>query len=192
MPPTVSRSVRIRFQAGDRDAFRELVSPHLDTVFTLCLRMTGSRADADELAQDALVRALQHHGAYDATREFRPWLLTIAANLCRDRVRGGWWRNLARGLSLVSTVDHSPEDELLDDEGERVVRAALATLPALYREAVSLFHLEGMNYAEMQIITGSSESALKQRVRRGLILLEEAVLRLYPDYAAVRTVGQEP
>lgn len=192
MIPPGTRAVRLRFQTGDRDAFRELVAPNLDTVFTLCLRMTGNRAEADELAQDTLIRALEHHRAYDAARDFRPWLLTIAANLCRDRIRSGWWRNLARGFSLVSTVDHSPEDDLLESESEQVVRTALATLPTLYREALALFHLEGMNYAEMEIITGVSESALKQRVRRGLVMLEEAINRLYPDYAKIRTVRQEP
>lgn len=192
MTPPEARAVRIRFQAGDRDAFRTLVEPHLDTIFTLCLGMTGNRAEADELAQDTLIRALEHHNAYDASREFRPWLLTIAANLCRDRIRSGWWRNLARGFSLVSTVDRSPEEVVLEDESEKIVRTALATLPTLYREAVSLFHLEGMNYAEMELITGVSGSALKQRVRRGLGMLEEAVTRMYPDYAHGRTVGQEP
>ena len=185
-------ALRRRFQSGDRAAFRALVTPHVDTVFTLCLRMTGNRADADELAQDALTRALQRHAAYDATRDFRPWLLTIAANLCRDRIRGGWWRNLARGLTLVHQHEQTPEDDVLDTEGDAVVRGALATLPALYREAVALFYLENMTYAEMEVITGISESALKQRVRRGLAMMEQAVIRLYPDYAGNRTLKKVP
>ncbi len=180
--------LRRRFQAGDRLAFAALAAPHLDTLFTLALRMTGNKIEAEDLAQDALVRALQNHSAYDPTRPFRPWLLTVAANLCRDRVRSTWWQRVVELVHPPADLSHGAEDRVLDDERDACVRRALATLPTMYREALSLYHLDDMSYAEMVVITGTSEAALKQRVRRGGQMLESALRRLYPNLVLDRTV----
>ena len=180
--------LRRRFQLGDRLAFASLASPHLDTLFTLALRMTANRTEAEDLCQDALVRALQNHAAYDPARPFRPWLLTVAANLCRDRVRSTWWQRVVELVQPPADVGRSAESAVLDEERDACVRRALATIPVMYREAVSLYHLDDMSYAEMVIITGTSEAALKQRVRRGSQMLEAAMRRLYPNLAPDRTV----
>ncbi len=180
---------RQAFCKGDRTAFAALARPHLDTVFTLCLRMTGNRAEAEDLAQDALCRAMENCHRYDPTREFRPWLLTIAANLCRDRVRGGWWRGLARRLQFDRHL-RDDEDALADADSDAHVRRALATLPTHYREALALFHLSEMSYEEMSLVTGVGVSALKQRVRRGSALLRDAVTEMYPDRALARTLAE--
>lgn len=182
---------RIAFQRGDRQAFAVLVSPHLDTVFTLCLRMIGNSVDADDVAQDALARAMEHCHRFDPSREFRPWLLTIAANLCRDRVRSGWWRGLVSRIPFLTSLERA-EDVVESAESDANLRRALATLPTHYREAVALFHLEGMTYEEMTLITGVTVGALKQRVRRGTALLREAVEELYPERGLARTVEQRP
>ena len=68
-----------------------------------------------------------------------------------------------------------------------MVRSALAELAPHYREALALFHLQDMSYAEMSTITGVSIAALKQRVRRGTQQLREAVTRLYPELVPDRT-----
>jgi RNA polymerase sigma-70 factor (ECF subfamily) len=172
--------------AGDRAAFAALARPHLDVVYTLCVRMTSNAAEAEDASQEALVRALRQRAAYDPTRAFRPWLLTIAANLCRDRLRSAWWRRVIP-LSPGAGPASAGEEDAVDRDRDARVRDALATLPAIYREAVSLFHLDGMTYAEMTEITGVAVPALKQRVRRGLLLLEEAVTRMYPALASGRT-----
>ncbi len=180
---------RQAFCKGDRAAFAALAGPHLDTAFTLCLRMTGNRAEAEDLAQDALCRAMENCHRYDPTREFRPWLLTIAANLCRDRVRGGWWRGLVNRLALTSDV-RVDEDPVADADSDAHVRRALATLPTHYREALALFHLSDMSYEEMSLVTGVGVSALKQRVRRGTVLLRDAVSQLYPERVDARTLHE--
>ncbi len=169
------------FHQGDREAFAQLVAPHLDLLYTHCLRMTGRPADAEDLTQEALVAALREHRRYDPSREFRPWLLVIALNRCRDHLRSVWWRRVfsLEGLSLAHGRD--VERELLDADDDARVRAALSTLPVTYREAVSLFHLEDLSYAEMSEITGQSVAALKQRVRRGLAMLAKALARIHPD-----------
>ena len=178
-----------RFADGDTEAFGALTGPHLDMLYTVCLRVVGSPAEAEDVAQEALCRALDRCRSYDPARPFRPWLLTIALNECRSRLRSTWWR---RVLGLDARQEE-PAGEGRGAEGrdlDRKVRAALATLPPLYREAVALFHLDDLSYEEMATASGASVPALKQRVRRGLVLLEEAVARLYPDLLEARTVSR--
>src|SRR5688500_16087906 len=101
-PPRDERSQRIAFARGDHAAFTAVVTPHLDALYTLCLRMTRGPAVAEELAQETLVRVLQQVDRYDVDRPIRPWLLKVGLNLCRDRLRTVWWR---RVFSLDGLLD---------------------------------------------------------------------------------------
>jgi RNA polymerase sigma-70 factor (ECF subfamily) len=176
-----------RFHAGDHEAFRALVEPHLDSLYTVCLRMTGSAAEAEDVVQDALVRAMERHALYRPGAPLRPWILTIAINLCRGRLRSPWWK---RVIPLLGTeeIRHSPRlDEALGavDDDEKV-RRALKEVPLIYREALSLFYLGDMAYQEMAEITGQGVPALKQRVRRGKEMLREILSQMYPDLVEER------
>jgi RNA polymerase sigma-70 factor (ECF subfamily) len=100
-----------------------------------------------------------------------------------------WWKRIA-GLNsdIVSSV---PSAEVVIDatERDRRVRQALLALPIKYREALSLYHLEDISYAEMSEVTGASVSALKQRVRRGQLMLRQKLEKLYPDECVSRSEG---
>lgn len=176
---------------GDADAFELLVTAHVDDLYTFCLRVSGRAEDAWDLAQDTLVRARSKHHLFDRSRPIRPWLLTIAHNLWRSRLRSPWARLRAAyddwmpGPSLASSADHVVDGE----DRDRKVRHVLSTLPPIYREAVALFHLQDMTYAEMEEVTGCSISALKQRVRRGDALLAEKIASLYPELVPERREG---
>jgi RNA polymerase sigma factor (sigma-70 family) len=173
--------LRERFAAGNRVAFEALVQPELDALYTLTLRLTGRAEVAEDIAQEALVKALASCKRYDPSRPFRPWLLTIARNVCRDRQRSAWLKRVIVLVRPVIDPRADTFDELAAKERDALVRSALATLPLTYREAVALFHLEDMSYAEMAEITGSSVAALKQRVRRGNQMLKQALERMYPQ-----------
>lgn len=185
--------LRRRFRQGDRAAFEALARPHLDMLFTVCLRMLGEATDAEDVAQEALIRALDRCRHYDPERAFRPWLLSIATNLCRDRLRTVWWRRVV-GWTPRAELAHPAEVELRTEanERDRQVRAAMLELPPIYREAVTFFHLDDMSYAEMEEITGVSQPALKQRVRRGTQLLREILVRMYPDLPLNRIQDDGP
>jgi RNA polymerase sigma-70 factor (ECF subfamily) len=178
--------LRERFSRGDARAFEALVQPHLDTLFTLCLRLAGKREIAEDMAQEAMAKALASATRFDPHQPFRPWLLTIARNICRDRQRSAWLR---RVVFLVRPfVDPKADhfEDLASKERDALVRSALATLPPVYCEALALFHLEEMSYAELSQITGDSVSALKQRVRRGNAMLKKAMERMYPQLVSDR------
>ena len=183
--------LREGFHAGDRRAYEALVREHVDTVFTVCLRMTRNRAEAEDVAQDALVKAMQRHAAYDPSRPFRPWLLKVTVNLCRDRIRTVWWRRvLPFGETLVLDDPKPNPERVVGDQGrDALVRSALQTLPPIYREALALYHLEDMRYREISEITGVAVPALKQRVRRGSMLLREKITAMYPELVPTRTIG---
>lgn len=191
--PADDAPLRRRFQAGDRSAFERLARPHLDVLYTLCLRILGEPTDAEDVAQDTLLRAMDRCRYYDPERAFRPWLLSIATNLCRDRLRTVWWRRVVGWTPRAETAV-PPRAESQAEAGERdaQVRAAMLQLPVIYREAVALFHLEDMSYSQMEEITGVSQPALKQRVRRGTQLLREILLRLYPDVSISRIQSDSP
>lgn len=192
--PPDDLALRRAFAAGDPEALGPLAAPHLNALYTLCLRLTQNSATAEDLAQESLVRALRNASRYDPSRAFRPWLLTIGLNVARDHLRAVWWSRVTSFEGLLRTsapeawVEDPSADAALDDaQRDRRVRAALATLPRKYREAVSLFHLEDMTYAEMSEITGVKVPALKQRVRRGCLMLRDAVEQMYPDLRAPRS-----
>ena len=107
--------------------------------------------------------------------------MTIATNLCRDRLRTVWWQRVVPFVRQHESTRPTPFEVSAATEQDRRVRRALATLPVRYREAVSLFHLDGINYQEMSVITNTSVAALKQRVRRGNAMLRAALERLYPE-----------
>lgn len=185
--PEPDLALRRRFAEGDRAAFGALVEPLLDPLYTFCLRVVGRPLDAEELAQEALERALRAHWRYDPERPFRPWLFRIALNLCRDRLRTPWWRSLL-GLesapAQVSELNAATQLEALDDDA--IVRAALLSLPPMYREALALFHVEELPYEAMAEIVGVAVPALKQRVRRGREMMRRVLESTYPERVSPR------
>lgn len=178
-----------RFRQGDPEAFEALVAPHVDDLYTFCLRVTGRAEDAWDLAHDSLLRARKKCRLYDPSRPLRPWLLTVAHNLWRSRVRSPWSRLRAAFSDWMPGASQAaaPDVAVDDDDRDAKVRQVLATLPPIYREAIALFHLQDMSYAEMEAITQVSVSALKQRVRRGDALLAEKIAKLYPELVPGRT-----
>lgn len=181
--------IRSAFSRGDRDAFAELVQPILDPLYTTCLRILRNATAAEEVCQEALVRALRQSHTYDPARPFRPWLFRIAVNLCRDRLRTVWWQRVLPLQVLGADPRPNPEDHCLSAYRDARIRHALGKLPPKYREALALFHLDDLSYAEMTEITSVSVPALKQRVRRGSKLLRDQVNSMYPDLVLDRTNG---
>ena len=183
--PTTSE-LRRAFHMGDTDAFGQLARPHLDTLFTLCLRLTKNRTEAEDLTQESLVKVMRLHSRYDPARSFRPWLLKISVNLCRDRMRTVWWKRVLPFSSPHGDTKPSPEELASGNRNDQLVRHALSELPPMYREALALFHLQDLPYKEMEQITGVAIPALKQRVRRGSVMLRNKVAELYPELVPAR------
>jgi RNA polymerase sigma-70 factor, ECF subfamily len=163
--------------AADLDAsFEALVDAHVDRLFSIALRILGDRGDAEEAAQDALVRAYRALGDYEDGRirelRLRPWLTTIVVNVCRNQTR----------VKRVKTAELGFEpgaEPAVDPVARRDVRDAwaslLATLPPAQRIAIVLRHVDGLSYAEMAVVLGRPEGTIKAQVHRGLATLRDAL-----------------
>jgi RNA polymerase sigma factor (sigma-70 family) len=155
--------------------FEALVNAHSGRLFSIALRVTGDRSDAEEAAQDALVRAYRALTGYEPWRireiRLRPWLATIVLNVCRNRTRV----KRVRTVELTFEPSGEPAVDPLARHDEKAVWASLlATLPPAQRSAVVLRHVDGLSYAEMAEALGRPEGTLKAQVHRGLSTLRDA------------------
>lgn len=167
--------------ADDVDgAFPQLLEHYGDLVFGIALRSTRRTDDAEELAQDAFVRAYRALKGYDAARirALRPggWLAAITGNLARNRAR----RRTAPSSDLESVAeraDEAPGPARLAEEREtaRAWRERLAALPPRYRRAVELRHVSGLSYPELAEALGRPLGTVKSDVHRGVRLLRAAL-----------------
>ena len=168
--------------ADDLDgAFPEFLVHHQDLVYGIALRSTKRPADAEELAQDAFVRAYRALAEYDDARirALRPrgWLAAITANLARNRARKA--TPITTGLDDLAErrPDETPGPERLAERRESALdwQARLERLPARYRRAVELRHVSGLTYPELAEALGRPVGTVKSDVHRGVRLLRRAL-----------------
>lgn len=167
--------------AKDLEAgFPGLVEAHQDRLYTIALRLLSERRDAEEVAQDALVRAFRAMQGYQQDRiaalRLRPWLASIAVNLARNRRRRADDRQppsqlepmLDAGFDVVGDVGARPERRADRRETQRELAAALLGLKPAVRAAVVLRHVDGLSLAETAAALGRPEGTIKAQVHRGL------------------------
>jgi len=167
--------------AKDLEAgFPGLVETHQDRLYTIALRLLGDRRDAEEVAQDALVRALRAMQGYERDRiaalRLRPWLASITVNLARNRRRRADDRQppnqlepmLDAGLDILADGRSGPEHVAGRRETQRELALALLGLKPGVRAAVVLRHIDGLSVAETASALGRPEGTIKAQVHRGL------------------------
>lgn len=168
--------------ARDVDAaFPALVEAHQDRLYTIALRLLGDRRDAEEVAQDALVRAYRAIGGYPPERvlalRLRPWLASIAVNLARNRRRRLEDRQPPNQLEpmLDAGFDPTTDDRrtlpgaVADRrETQRELAFALLRLSPAVRAAIVLRHVDGLSVAEVAEALDRPEGTIKAQVHRGL------------------------
>jgi RNA polymerase sigma factor (sigma-70 family) len=167
--------------ADDLDGhFEVLVRSYQDRLYRFALRLAGNPQDAEEVAQDAFVRAYHALDRYPPERiralALRPWLYRICLNVFRNRIR-------RRQLQLVPldvdiAVDGEREwPEQVAEAVERIqeLEKRLAALPELYRAAVILRHIEELGIAEIAAVLKQPEGTVKSNIHRGIRLLRHAI-----------------
>jgi len=166
--------------ATDVDAaFPDLVNDHSDLVYGVALRVVGEHAAAEDVAQDAFVRAYRALTRYPPERllelRVRPWLARIALNAARNHVRA---RRLHEALDEAADAIPAPDDgpfRLAERNEERRTWARLLTaLPDRYRMAVALRYVDGLSNAEIAEALGRPLGSIKSDVYRGTALLRAA------------------
>src|SRR5262245_43587117 len=171
----------LRVQAGDLEAFEQLVERYQNMVFGLALSIVRSPEDAEEAAQDAFVKLFRARHQYDGTRELEPWLLRIAGNACRDRLR----RRKAATLPLLDNVadiaegvadprDSSPDRATV----QQAVRTELDRLSDRARLPLELKYLRGMTNQQIAEALGISVSNVKVQLARAKDVLQSRLERV--------------
>jgi len=175
--------------ARDLDgAFEALVLAEQDLVYGIALRSTRDPAAAEDLAQEAFVRAYRALSDYDSERiralQLRAWLAQITMNLGRNRARSQRSRPRevawdASPLVIAPPADPSPRPEAaaLARETDLEWAGRLAALPDRYRTAVELRHVYGLSYEECAVVLGRPVNTVKTHVHRGVALLRTTVLQ---------------
>ena len=161
----------VRVAAGEAQAFRALVDRHLPTVVAIARRMLRDDAEAEDVAQETLLRLWRNAAGLELGEGgVRPWLRRVASNLCIDRVRAQ--KNTSLGDALPEETEPAGQvTRLAERELGRRVDAALKALPERQRLALTLFHYEGMSQIEVGEAMGISDEAVESllaRARRAL------------------------
>lgn len=169
----------------ERERFEQLVLPHLDAAFNLARWLLRSRADAEDVAQEATLRAYRFFSGFHGG-DARAWLLQIVRNTCYT------WLEKNRPLEMKTEFDeelHSqpgttPESlAIAGDNRERLTRA-LETLPARFREVLVLRELEGCSYKEIAAITAIPIGTVMSALSRARHRLQQALTQRAPEEAS--------
>lgn len=165
-----------RAQRGETAAFGELVRVHQASVFNVCLRLMGERAEAEDAAQEAFIRAFGRLNTFQPERPFGPWMRRVAANLCLNRLEA---RREAVPLDEErdEAAELTPEASRMQTEQSQAVRTALASLPAHYRAVVELRHFQELSYDEIAAELNLPLSDVKSHLFRARKLLAEKLKR---------------
>lgn len=174
--------------------FERLALVHLDAVYHFALRLTRNRAEAEDVVQEAYLRAFRSFHRFDPGTNCRAWLFTILRNVFLNRVRahgreapeasvGGL--DEAR-VGIEARVVANPEEEFLQTVLHGDVDRALRTLPLVFREAVVLADLEGLSYREVAEVLGCPIGTVMSRLSRGRALLRHALGRFAREHGYVK------
>ena len=171
---------------GDHVEFEKLIGRTQRQAYNIAYRMTGNRDDAEDLTQEAYLRAYRSFGTYNRQMPFESWFFRILSNLFIDLLRR---RPKQKPLSLDQPMgdeeseenlllqlpdeNANPERNLLEQVMDERLQAALSVLPEAFRVAVLLCDVESKSYEEIAQIMGSSIGTVRSRIHRGRLMLRK-------------------
>ena len=171
-----------RAREGDFSAFERLFERHRTLVFRFAYQMIPRRDDAEDIVQEAFVRAYQNLDRYRDEAKFTTWLLRIVSNLCTDQARMSTRRQALEqqesggGLAWMTVGEtEDPVKNLEADRKVEAIRKALAALPAHHRSAIILRDVEEKEYTDIAKILGCTVGGAKLRVLRARRALRDRV-----------------
>lgn len=174
--------------SAPRERFEQEALQHLDALYRTALRMTRNPSDAEDLVQDALVRAFRFYDRFEPGTNFRAWLFKILTNTYINSYRRRQGRPAESSLedteefflynqinSDGADVVNDVENTVLDRLGADAIQRAIDRLPPQFRTTVQLADVEGLSYAEVAEATNVAKGTVMSRLFRGRRLLQRAL-----------------
>ncbi len=180
---------------GRESAFRELLERYERPVFALVYRMVRERDLAEDLAQDAFIRAFRGIGTYKPEYKFSSWIFKIAHNVTIDHLRRRRLDTISlegsryartdeereRSRPVVASRDESPAEHLENQELRGEIEEAIGKLRPHYRTVILLRHVEGRSYQEIAEITELPLGTVKTYIHRARVELRELLQDVWED-----------
>jgi RNA polymerase sigma-70 factor, ECF subfamily len=161
-----------RARRGETEAFGELIVRYQMSIFNVCYRLLHERSEAEDLTQEAFLRAHKRLDMFDEERPFGPWMRRVAANVCLNYLESR--RDAAEfNEERDSEQSQSPETQTEARERSEQIRGALDSLPPHYRVVIELRHFQEMSYDEMARELDIPLSDVKSHLFRARKLLAE-------------------
>ena len=176
---TAERKLMEAAQNGDQKAFGQLIRRHQRRLMRIVFGLVGSFDVAEDIVQEAFVRAYNALSTFRTEYAFYPWLATIARNLAYNHIQR---EEKKESLDLLQEKGYDPQsaelgplEQLLDDEAQERFYRAVAALPVKYRSVFVLRHFDGMDYAQIASYLKIPPGTVDSRLYRARHLLLEAL-----------------
>jgi len=188
LQPESEAELVARVRGGEADAFYELVRPYERGIYLTALSIVNNDADAEEVVQEAILKAFKAIGSFRAEAKFSTWMIRITMNEARMKLRKDrrhLYESLDQPRKGEDDGDYVPRDfadwreipsEALENARLREgLKKGLASLSAKYRQVLILRDIEHLNIAETAKLIGISESAVKTRLLRARLMMRDAL-----------------
>jgi RNA polymerase sigma-70 factor (ECF subfamily) len=188
LQPELEAELVARVRGGDPNAFYELVRPYERGIYLTALSIVNNDADAEEVVQEAILKAFKAIDSFRAEAKFSTWMIQITMNEARMKLRKDrrhLYESLDQPKKGEDDGDYIPRDfadwreipsEALENARLREgLKKALASLSAKYRQVLILRDIEHLNIAETAKLIGISESAVKTRLLRARLMMRDAL-----------------
>ena len=186
--------IRWKAEDGETAEFERVALVHLDALYHVALRLTRNRAEAEDVVQEAFLRAFRSFHRFNPGTNCRAWLFTILRNVFLNRIRAQGREVLEAEMGGLDQVEvtagahagRNPEEQFLQTMLHGDVDRALTTLPLAFQEAVMLVDIEGLTYREVAEVVGCPVGTVMSRLSRGRALLRRALGRFAREHGYVK------
>jgi RNA polymerase sigma-70 factor (ECF subfamily) len=187
-------------QGGNREALETLLGKYQPRVFRFGLKMCRNPDDAGDITQETLITMTRALGEFRGASSVSTWLYTIARRFClkKRRRRKGEpdekepLESISAGSSSVADPARPPDEEVAGLQLQRTLEAAIAGLPAIYREVLVLRDVEGLTAPEVAEVTGLTIEAIKSRLHRARLMVREKVAPVLMIPPGLKAPGRCP
>lgn len=152
------------------DDIEKVIKTYGNMLFRVCFVMLRNPTDAEDAVQETMLKYIQKAPEFESAEHQKAWLLTVAANKCRDMLKSRW-RNVPLNLDIVK--------EYASDAQDSMIMEALISLPDKFRIVMTLYYVEEYQVNDIAAIIGKTPSCVKMRLKKGRKLLEEKYRKEY-------------